>query len=90
MNCACGCGQTGHDLHHCLIGRRKGFPELNAPENLILVNHLEHISRKFDNLEWRRKFWKIQCDRYGEQHMKQWVASLPDKLRHRLDFMTER
>ena len=87
--CECGCGKIAHDAHHALIGRRKKYPELDCPENIILVNHDEHILRKFDNLQWRRYFWKRQVDRYGLEHMTAWVKSLPSKLRHRLDFMDE-
>ena len=86
--CECGCGKLAQDAHHCLIGRRKRFPELDCHENIALVNHDEHLLRKFDNLEWRRYFWKRQVDRYGLNHMMQWVESLPDKLKGRLDFIT--
>ena len=86
--CECGCGKPAQDAHHCLIGRRKRFPELDCPENIALVNHDEHLLRRFDNLEWRRYFWKRQVDRYGLDHMMQWVESLPDKLKGRLDFIT--
>lgn len=85
--CECGCGKPGHDFHHCLIPRNKRFPELNCKENYALVNHDEHISRKFDNQTWRKFFWQAKCKQYGETHMLEWVNSLPDKLRHRLDFM---
>jgi len=86
--CQCGCGLWGHDLHHCLIHRMKRYAEwLDDERNLVLVNHKEHISRKFDTLEWRKVFWLIQVKRYGEPSMMEWVNSLPDKLRHRLDFM---
>jgi hypothetical protein len=90
MMCECGCGQRGHDLHHALISRLKRFPELNDVENLVLVNHDEHIARKFDNVEWRKFFWKKQCDFYGEEHMKTWIAGLPAKLhRSRIDFIDD-
>ena len=86
--CACGCGQMGHDVHHALIGRQKKFPELDAPENLVLVNHYEHIARKFDNQDWRRKFYQKQCNRFGVDHMQAWIDNLPAKLdRDRIDFI---
>ena len=86
--CACGCGQRGHDLHHALISRLRRFPELDTVENLVLVNHAEHISRKFDNVEWRKKFWQLQCKRYGLEHMEEWIENLPAKLdRGRIDFI---
>ena len=85
--CECGCGKLAQDAHHALIGRRKRFPELDCPENILLVNHDEHLLRKFDTLEWRRYFWQVQVDRYGHDHMTEWAMSLPHKLRHRMDFM---
>lgn len=88
QRCECGCNKLAQDAHHCLINRRKRFPELDCPENIALVNHDEHILRKFDSLEWRRYFWKRQCERYGVDHMMRWVESLPDKLSNRLDFIT--
>ena len=35
--CECGCGKLAQDAHHALIGRRKRFPELDCPENILLV-----------------------------------------------------
>lgn len=90
--CECGCGKAGEDAHHALIhhvkkkGRTK-YPQLNDPRNLILVNHHEHITRKFDTRSWRQRFWKKQVERYGEAAMMEWVNSLPEKLKYRLDFM---
>ena len=90
FRCECGCGNFARDAHHALIGRRKRFPELDCPENIVLVNHDEHLLRKFDNQEWRKKFWLIQVDRYGLERMTAWVNSLPDKLKYRIDFIEGR
>jgi hypothetical protein len=93
--CECGCGKAGEDLHHAFIHhiRSKGktkYPQLNDKRNLIVVNHQEHITRKFDTREWRRKFWKKQVERYGEDAMMDWIESLPDKLKlTRLDFLND-
>ena len=87
QRCECGCGKLAQDAHHALIGRRKRFPELDCPENILLVNHDEHLLRKFDTLEWRRYFWQVQVDRFGYDHMKQWASSLPAKIRPRMDFI---
>lgn len=90
--CECGCRQGGHDAHHVFIhniktkGKTK-YPQLNDPRNLVLVNHDEHISRKFDTMEWRLRFWEKQCKRYGEENMMEWVNSLPDKIKPRMDFL---
>ena len=86
--CACGCGKFASDAHHCLIPNLKRFAEhVNTPLNIALVNHAEHISRKFDCQEWRREFYRQNVQRYGQEAMDQWIASLPDKLRYRLDFL---
>lgn len=92
--CQCGCGKPNHDRHHCLIPQinKNGitkWKELDDERNLVLVNHWEHVEeKKFDNLAWRQRFWKMQCERYGESAMMEWVSSLPAKLSNRLDFMT--
>ena len=85
--CECGCRQTGHDLHHAFIGRKKGYPILDDERNLVLVNHREHISRKFDNRYWRKFFWDLQRLCYGESAMMEWVNSLPEKMRDRIDWL---
>lgn len=87
--CECGCGQMAHDLHHALIGRRKGYPVLDDERNLIFVNHDEHIAGKFDNLTWRVKFWQRQIKRFGEALMQEWIdAVLAAGLdASRLDFL---
>jgi hypothetical protein len=85
-HCECGCGRLAHDAHHCLIHRMKKYPELDCEENIALVNHDEHILRKFDTLEWRRYFWQVQIDRYGYDHMMNWMNTLSPKLNNRKDF----
>lgn len=74
--CDCGCGQDGHDLHHCFIGRRKGYPILDDERNLVLVNHNEHIAGDFDNLEMRKWFWNHQCGRFTEKAMLEWIDAV--------------
>lgn len=90
--CECGCGKPGHDAHHALIHhiKKKGktkYHQLNDPRNLILVNHDEHIKRKFDTRHWRVYFWKKQVERYGEVKMMEWLNSLPEKIKPRMDFI---
>jgi hypothetical protein len=82
--CACGCGQRGDDFHHAIFGRRKAFPELNSPLNLVLVNHFEHINRRFDNTKWRVYFYEYNVKRYGQQVMDMWLNDLPAKLQGRV------
>jgi hypothetical protein len=87
--CDCGCGQFAHDAHHFAVPNLKRFSEwVNDGRNIVLVNHDEHISRKFDNAEWRRKFWARNVLRYGEKSMLEWLNAAPKKLdKHRLDFI---
>ena len=86
--CESGSGKIGHDLHHCLIPRQKRYRAwLDTPENLMLVNHYDHIAGVFDTWQWRCKFWQMQCKRYGRERMERWIASLPPKLKHRIDFV---
>jgi hypothetical protein len=44
-----------------------------------------------DSYEVKQWFWARQCERYGVDHMQDWLASLPVKLRYsgRLDFARE-
>ena len=87
--CACSCGQFASDAHHALIPNLKRYSEyVNDERNIALVNHAEHVEkRKFDNQKWRREFYNQNVKRYGQEAMTEWINSLPDKLRHRLDFL---
>jgi len=76
MACDCGCMHNGHDLHHAFIGRMKGYPILDDERNLVLVEHSEHIARKFDNKEWRYHFWLRQVHRFGHPAMMEWVDAV--------------
>ena len=72
-----GSGKRGHDLHHCLFRRNKRLAAyIDVEENFMLANHQDHLDGKFDTLEWRRRFWEIQCKRYSEEHMQNWIMSL--------------
>jgi cobyric acid synthase len=83
-HCWCGCGAQGSDMHHALIPRDVRFPQLDAEENLVLVNHTQHIHGLFDNAHWKRRFWSKLCREYTEEHMRKWVNSLPQKLAPRV------
>ena len=86
--CECGCGRVAEDAHHCLIPNLKRFSEyVNDERNIVLVNHTEHISRKFDCHEWRVKFYKRQVLRYGQEAMDEYINSLPAKMKHRITFI---
>lgn len=86
--CACLCGCHAQDVHHALIPNLKRFDKyVNDPRNLALVNHAQHVSRKFDNQHWRREFYRQNVARYGQEAMDEWINSLPAKLKYRLDFL---
>jgi len=89
--CDCGCNQFAHDAHHFAVPNLKRFSEwANDERNIVLVNHDEHISRKFDNDEWRLKFWKRNILRYGITSMLAWKDAAPAKLdNHRFSFLNE-
>jgi hypothetical protein len=78
MLCDCGCRQWGYDLHHCFLGRRKGYPILDDERNLVYVNADEHRPpvKKFDKQIWRVFFWEVQCLRYGEKAMLEWIDAV--------------
>jgi hypothetical protein len=86
--CACKCGSHATDAHHALIPNLKRFQEyVNDKRNIALVEHTEHIGRKFDCVAWRREFYRQNVARYGQEAMDDWVNSLPAKLKYRLDFL---
>lgn len=88
MKCMCGCGKNGHHWHHALIHRMKRFSEhLDDPRNLVYVNAEEHISRTFDNQRWKKIFYLKNVERFGQDAMDEWIKSLPEKLKYRLDFL---
>ena len=79
--CDCGCGLYSHDAHHAFVPNLKRFSEyVNDPRNIILVNHDQHISRMFDNAEWRLKFWKRNVLRFGAEAMEDFRRSAPAKM----------
>ena len=87
MLCDCGCGQLGTTIHHCIIGRHKGHPELDDYRNYALVNMWEDSTRKFDNRKWRMFFYQLNEKRFYRDVMWLWVESLPEKMRSRIDWL---
>jgi len=70
------------DLHHALIGRMKGKPELDVEENLMVACHRCHVGKELlDTQEVRLWFWNKQCERYGRDRMVEWVKNLPLKIK---------
>lgn len=91
--CECGCGQDAQDRHHGLIPQlKRGGAILDDEVNLFLVSHHEHVTlKKFDNPEWRHRFYEISVNRYGSK-VGEWIAEVKatTKLhKSRFDFMKE-
>jgi hypothetical protein len=79
--------------HHALVPDLKRFhEELTVKENIMQACGYCHTGTcVLDSYEVKQWFWARQCERYGVDHMQDWLASLPVKLRYsgRLDFARE-
>ena len=70
------------DLHHALIGRMKGHPELDCEENFMVACHYCHVGKELlDTQDVKLWFWNVQCDRYGYDHMIAFIKDLPLKVK---------
>jgi hypothetical protein len=67
--------------HHALLRRDKRKPELDHEFNLILVCPYCHQVGEVDSKEARKLFWIMQVNRYGEFQMRDWLDSLPLKIK---------
>jgi hypothetical protein len=67
------------ELHHALIGRKKGVKELDCEYNFMCV--CQECHPKTDTQEVKTWFWQVQCNRYGVEVMTKWIKSLPLKLK---------
>jgi hypothetical protein len=81
--CECGCGEEWTDCHHMLIHRMKDRPWLDCRENIMVLNHSCHMSNRLSGYKSRVEFWKVQCVRYGEEHMLEWLDRIPLKVKPR-------
>jgi ribosomal protein L32 len=54
---------------------------LTVPENLLPVCRECHSSGQVNAFTARVWFWKRQCKRYGEKHMRDWYDGLPLKVK---------
>lgn len=77
--------------HHMLIHASKRFYDvLTVPENIMQACSYCHtgvcVLNGYDMRVW---FWGVQCERYGVDHMLDWVERLPYKLKvsRRIDFI---
>ena len=82
-----GCYNLATEAHHVFYGRRRGkhaVPELDVDENFMLVCEECHgVTGKATSYEVRLQFWQRQCERYGHEHMVNWHAGLPIKMKHK-------
>jgi len=69
------------DLHHGIIHRMEGHPELDCKENFMCVCRKCHSSGDLDSKKFKVKFWKTQCVRYGKEHMENWLSGLSLKIK---------
>jgi len=82
-----GCNNPAMEAHHVFHGKRHGkrhpVPELDADENLQLVcKECHSVTGKALSYENRINFWKVQCERFGHEHMRKWYEELPIKVKH--------
>ena len=71
------------DLHHSLIGRMKRKPELNVEYNAELLCKECHANK--GNYLQRYRFWQKQCQRYGEEVMREWYDGLSLLIKERFE-----
>jgi len=85
ITCECeGCNNLAEQAHHCLYGRSKRYPDLNADENFQIVCHVCHFETGAANSwENRHYFWGVQCERFGYQHMVDWHNNLRLKVKEK-------
>jgi len=81
--CECCKKARATELHHCLIRRMKGHPELDVEENLTCVCTACHQGGGVNGYLFRQRFWLIQCQRYSELHMLEWLHGLPLRVKPR-------
>lgn len=67
------CGGDPEHAHHAIMNRKKGVKELNDPRNLILVCRRCHKH----GWEYRKRAWRINCERYGRKNMIDWLENIP-------------
>lgn len=71
------------ELHHCLLHRSVRRPELDCIENLMGVCSDCHYYG--NGYQVRRRFWGAQCERYGADHMSEWLDGLGLKAPPKFD-----
>ena len=76
------CGAPAIDAHHCIIKDMKKYRKvLYCRENLMALCRKCHGSGYWNGREGRELFWRAQCRRFGEPHMREWLAALPIRVK---------
>ncbi len=79
--CEC-CGREyWTELHHCLVHKEKGHPELDCIENYQTVCKRCHGTwggsfAPANSTVNRILHWHRQCERFGYNHMKDWLHKI--------------
>jgi hypothetical protein len=84
--CECCNDEPMTELHHCIFHRMKDHPELDCKENFQGVGErCHHRNGKANSYVNKVAFWAAQCERYGEDHMIEWLAGLDIKIKPRFE-----
>ena len=68
------CGsRPASELHHGIVGRKKGYTVLDRKENLVPLCHQCNFSRVLDNYQGRQKCWNMMIDKWGQSVMDEWL-----------------
>ena len=68
------CGEhPASELHHGVVGRKKGYTILDRKENLLPLCHGCNFGRILDTYEGRQKVWRIMVDKWGIDAMNEWL-----------------
>ncbi len=75
-------------LHHAIITKgmvrdKKKHKYLNVKENALEICTECHTFA--GAYKYRRKAWKINCARYGNEHMSDWLDALPLLIKERFE-----
>jgi len=79
------CGRAGDDWHHAVYRRMKSVPQLNEPENLLLLCKACHAEFHETGYSGRCLAWLMKCQEFGLEHMTRWHDELPMKTKERFE-----
>jgi len=88
--CSCGCGQplSMPEMHHGIIPKTvargvKQRKQLDNPINWFMVNHECH-----QNIPSPEYFWHLSCQRFGENHVREWYEGMQEVFKSRLECLS--